>query len=120
MGTNYYVEAPKCPHCGRGDDSLHLGKSSGGWRFSMATHSASDDGARPALDSLAAWEEWLTSDASLRIVSEYGEERSWPNMLELMSEKANGRTRTPYSRWPEWHGKRDGPVDLMPLDQEYS
>ncbi len=36
MGTNYYYhkqEACKC--CGRNDEPVHIGKSSGGWCFSM-------------------------------------------------------------------------------------
>lgn len=35
MGTNYYVRYDACPHCGRGDDELHIGKSSFGWCFSL-------------------------------------------------------------------------------------
>lgn len=35
MGTNYYVIPNRCDHCGRGDESIHLGKSSLGWKFSL-------------------------------------------------------------------------------------
>ena len=36
MGTNYYLHAPKCLHCGKeSEDSLHLGKSSYGWCFGL-------------------------------------------------------------------------------------
>lgn len=35
MGTNYYLHRNACPHCGRGDEPLHIGKSSGGWCFTL-------------------------------------------------------------------------------------
>ena len=35
MGTNYYVKRDPCPHCGRSDDRLHIGKSSFGWTFTF-------------------------------------------------------------------------------------
>ena len=37
MGTNYYFEdsSEVCECCGRGAESLHIGKSSGGWCFSL-------------------------------------------------------------------------------------
>ena len=32
MGTNYYLHAPKCFHCGKENEPpIHLGKSSGGF-----------------------------------------------------------------------------------------
>jgi hypothetical protein len=34
MGTNYYLNKPRCPECGR-RDRLHIGKSSYGWTFSL-------------------------------------------------------------------------------------
>lgn len=35
MGTNYFLHSPACPHCGKEDEPLHLGKSSGGWCFGL-------------------------------------------------------------------------------------
>lgn len=35
MGTNYYYYQDVCPHCGKPDKKLHIGKSSGGWYFSL-------------------------------------------------------------------------------------
>ena len=32
LGTNYYLEYNKCKKCGR-SDTLHIGKSSAGWKF---------------------------------------------------------------------------------------
>jgi len=34
MGTNFYwCNTPPCPHCGRSDEPVHIGKGSFGWRF---------------------------------------------------------------------------------------
>ena len=35
MGTNYYLSSSACPHCGRSDPELHIGKSSYGWCFGL-------------------------------------------------------------------------------------
>ena len=36
MGTNYYLLKNVCPHCGTAEDTIHIGKSSGGWYFSLS------------------------------------------------------------------------------------
>ncbi len=52
MGTNYYLEPkPPCEACGRGFDRLHIGKSSGGWCFSL--HVIPEDG----INTLDDWED---------------------------------------------------------------
>ena len=33
MGTNYYVRKDECDKCHRGEEEIHIGKSSAGWRF---------------------------------------------------------------------------------------
>lgn len=33
MGTNYYLKTDFCPCCGKARKTLHLGKSSHGWKF---------------------------------------------------------------------------------------
>ena len=33
MGTNYYVDLNTCPICKRPEETVHIGKSSAGWRF---------------------------------------------------------------------------------------
>ena len=35
MGTNYYVRYGVCKTCGHSSDVYHIGKSSGGWCFSL-------------------------------------------------------------------------------------
>lgn len=38
MGMNYYAHIDPCPTCGRSETRIHLGKSSGGWRFCIEIH----------------------------------------------------------------------------------
>lgn len=36
MGTNHYLHAPACPHCGKEqEERIHLGKSSVGWCYGL-------------------------------------------------------------------------------------
>lgn len=35
MGMNYTLHRNLCPHCGRGDEPLHIGKASLGWVFML-------------------------------------------------------------------------------------
>lgn len=53
MGTNYYMMSNACQHCGRGEQELHIGKSSMGWCFSLNTHP--DDNIHSLEDWRAAW-----------------------------------------------------------------
>lgn len=106
MGTNYYLERDVCPHCGRSDERLHIGKSSAGWCFSL--HVDPDEGVNNLDDWKALW-----SAPNARIVDEYGREKSPDEMLETITERA----------WPHREGRNDkyyadnhaepGPNNLM-------
>lgn len=81
MGTNYYFRRPltnHCEHCGRSDppEKLHIGKSSGGWCFSLHVHPERD------ICSLADWEVLWPSGT---IVNEYGDELSPGEMLQVIT-----------------------------------
>ena len=65
MGTNYYAETePPCKCCGSEYEKLHIGKSSVGWCFSLATHD------EPEIRSMDDWRAYLSGK---RIVDEYGD-----------------------------------------------
>lgn len=67
MGTNYYLhQKPDCECCGRPFEPLHIGKSSGGWCFSL--HVVPED----SIKSLDDWRE-LWSKPGAYICNEYGE-----------------------------------------------
>jgi len=85
MGCNYYWhEEPPCPECHRRFEALHIGKSSGGWCFSL--HVIPEDG----INDMPDWEDrWNRPGSEIR--DEYGRRvtptemravilaRSWPN-----------------------------------------
>jgi hypothetical protein len=80
MGTNYYLTEEVCPHCNRGNIPLHIGKSSGGWCFSL--HIIPEDG----INDLAAWEmRWSMPNA--RIEDEYGRTVSPSEMMEIITQR---------------------------------
>ena len=94
MGTNYYLhEKPSCDECGRPYDALHIGKSSGGWCFSL--HVIPDEG----LNSLDDWRErW--SRPGRHIASEYGDDVPIAEMEDIICNRSWERTDSP--RDPEF------------------
>ncbi len=123
MGTNYYLHKSVCEHCGRGDEPQHIGKSSGGWCFSLHVN----DTVRSLDDWRAEW-----SRPGVVIKNEYGEvvppdemeriilERAWPrrkdSSFDYVGNHAepgpNGLIRHKIGRWRIAHG--DGTYDLIP------
>lgn len=78
MGTNYYYIKDPCAHCGRGSETLHIGKSSFGWCFSL--HIIPDEG----ITSLEDWKEiWPQG----RIENEYGEAQTPEEMLAVIMDR---------------------------------
>lgn len=82
MGTNYYLHENICSHCGRGDEPLHIGKSSAGWCFAL--HVIPERG----LNSLEDWEKKFEKGT---ILNEYGNPTSPEEMLRIITER-------------DWHG----------------
>jgi hypothetical protein len=74
MGTNYYLhQKPDCECCGRPYEPLHIGKSSGGWCFSL--HVIPEDG----INTLDDWRNlWAAPGAY--ILNGYGERVSIVDM----------------------------------------
>ena len=101
MGTNYYLYQNVCPQCGRGDESYHIGKSSGGWCFSV--HVDPVEG----INSLGDLQQKMWETGTL-IKDEYGTAISAPEMLAIITER-NGKKpeseREPlgYASWDEFH-----------------
>lgn len=81
MGTNYYLEGPLCPTCGRGPESLHIGKSSCGWCFALHV---TDE-----IESLEDWQvEWKKPGRVIK--NEYGDTVSAAEMLEIITKRRGG------------------------------
>lgn len=55
MGMNFYLHRNACEHCGRGDEPIHIGKSSAGWCFSL--HVMPEEGIATLTDWMAKWVE---------------------------------------------------------------
>lgn len=79
MGTNYYMTVNACPSCGRGERELHIGKSSGGWCFSLNTHPD---------DCLTSLEEWRAAWANNPIRDEYHRAVSPAEMERIVTERS--------------------------------
>jgi len=101
MGTNYYLHRNICAHCGRGDEPLHIGKSSSGWCFSL--HVIPEGGINDLLDL-----ERRFAEPGAVIKDEYGEIVSADEMLKRIKD----RKREPgpwatiplgYDSWDEFH-----------------
>ena len=127
MGTNYYLEENPCDKCRHSKERLHIGKSSGGWCFSL--HYDRSEG----LESLDDWIKRIeASKETHRIVDEYGgvvtldellktiKERSWdrpvPDTFDYKSNYAelgpNGLVRHKVGPHCVAHG--EGTWDLIP------
>lgn len=101
MGTNYYFETGVCRECGKPDERRHIGKSSGGWCFSL--HIYPEDG----INDLDDWKRVFDEEARherARIVDEYGRQLSVPEMLVVITERRwrrnpTGKPPEPYASW---------------------
>ena len=102
MGTNYYAVEEPCPTCGRGDER-HIGKSSGGWCFSL--HVYPDDG----IHDLPEWE-IVWRNATIR--DEYGDELSADEMRAIITERAWAATTPHASQWYRDNHAMPGPKGL--------
>src|SRR5699024_8675122 len=75
MGTNYYLERDVCPKCGRGDEPIHIGKSSVGWCFALAIYP--DDGIHDIAD-------WVPLFRDGYIKDEYGDSVDSGKMVDII------------------------------------
>lgn len=122
MGTNYYHHTNICGHCGRGDEPKHIGKSSGGWCFSL--HVYPDQGIR----TLEDWERIFRGHGTL-IKDEYERVISADEMVDVIrnrswKERSKNTPPTLYTSWDQFHEKNlseFGPNGLMrhKVDMKY-
>jgi len=128
MGTNYYLKTEPdkvCAHCGHAKEGelLHIGKSSGGWCFSLHVY---PDTRINDLD------DWLPLLERGQIEDEYGDRVSVLRMLSIIRDREAppdwddpGRTIGPWSRYNRErddhlaNGSVRGPKGLLrhPLDE---
>src|SRR6478609_5246869 len=95
MGTNYYLHENVCPHCGRSDERLHIGKSSYGWVFAL--HVMPDSG----IHGLPDWiDRWLKPGTLIR--DEYGTEIKPEGMLKKITERSHEPRENIPSGYDSW------------------
>jgi hypothetical protein len=82
MGTNYYWHRSKpCPCCNRPFEKVHIGKSSGGWHFSL--HIIPEEG----INNLEDWLIIIDLPGSW-IEDEYGQTISKEEMIKEITERS--------------------------------
>lgn len=89
MGTNYYAERDVCPHCHRGRDRLHIGKSSAGWTFSFQAYNGTETWDGEDIHSWKRWQELLLATPRVRIFDEYDRHVSIDALQGLVADKAS-------------------------------
>lgn len=101
MGTNYYWhENPPCEKCGHAQEKIHIGKSSGGWCFSLHVYPTK------MIHDLADWSA-LFSKPDSHITNEYGETISKFEMLDIIVKRSREERwdKPPfgYLSWLQFH-----------------
>lgn len=104
MGTNYYVRFDACPHCGHSEDEYHIGKSSGGWCFSL--HVDPDKG-------ITTLGEVMDIADKGKIYNEYGEIITPDEMYAIITKRYWEREREKQHSWYEQNRALDGPNGLV-------
>ena len=98
MGTNYYAQEDSCETCNRcaEEKRYHIGKASGGWRFSLhvkgnITDYNTQDYELPAgsFSCLEDWKHYLSAD-NVKIFDEYSCEYTLDDLLEIITERSWG------------------------------
>lgn len=92
MGTNYYARFNVCKCCGRAEEELHIGKSSGGWVFSL--HVIPEKG----ITTLDDWKERLQKDG-VTIWDEYGTQKSYEELMDVITNRGWEGHEYPYTIW---------------------
>lgn len=104
MGTNYYLHMNTCKECGRGQE-LHIGKSSFGWCFALATHS------EPKVQCLDDWLR-LFSSPGYEIRNEYGDLVGGTDMIRTILCRVYVLVSDRTPAWNEIHQATRGPNGL--------
>lgn len=91
MGTNFYVDAPPTCNNPLHNETLHIGKRSGGWKFGF--HAIPERG-------LTSWKAWQQFLADKEIRSEYGEVMSLVTFAEDVVEQCQSEPWGPLGKEP--------------------
>lgn len=96
MGTNYYLRlSGDMMHRlkdGEPEEELHIGKSSGGWVFSLRVHPEHN------INTIRDWVRLFRKDNN-RIFNEYGDEVTWEEMLDTIARRSWKKRKFPDGRY---------------------
>lgn len=107
MGTNYYLHTkPPCDKCGRPFEAKHIGKSSGGWCFSI--HVIPEEG----INDLEDWQKLLSKKGAF-ILDEYGDRVSKSMMMKIITERKWLGTEFVTQQWYASNFAEPGPNGLV-------
>ena len=109
MGTNYELRMPganKCEHCGRSDNQecLHIGKSSGGWVFSLHVYP------ERGINDLDDWKPLFEKGA---IYDEYGRIITAEEMLDVICNRSWTGSSNPTAEFYATNRAVPGPFGLV-------
>lgn len=120
MGTNFYTVSrgyyDNCLVLGtswrdglyqylKGNEVLHIGKSSMGWCFALRIHP------RIGITDLASWSPWLM-DPSRIILNEYSEEISFISLYERITDRKGPGNSSRDPSWLRSNHAQVGPAGL--------
>lgn len=112
MGTNYYLHRNTCPTCGHSDEPIHIGKSSGGWCFSL--HVIPEDG----INTLNDWYKEISKDGIVK--NEYDEIVTIDELRDIVQNRGRDEKweskPAGYSSWQKFHSENyseQGPNGLL-------
>lgn len=91
MGTNYYLYKDVCPVCKRGDDPLHIGKSSAGWCFGLHVYPEASWETEQVIEGLDAWKALWAQEGSI-IKDEYGDIVTAEQMENIVTKRSTTHT----------------------------
>lgn len=108
MSANYYLHQNECPHCGRTDAPLHIGKSSAGWHFMLRVYP--DKG----ITTLEDWTTLFHGDGF--ILDEYGQALTTDEMLVCITRRNNDGQNPPTAEFLRYNEAIYGKNGLAALD----
>lgn len=126
MGTNYFAEiTPNCAHCGSKGERLHIGKSSGGWCFSLRVYIQGESESAEGIFDITTLDEWYEYLSDKRVFDEYDNECSLDVLRDVIENRqGSSEFDKPYERdtfrnyasWKEFHSRNHsepGPRGLL-------
>ena len=103
MGLNYYADTNICKHCKRGEHTIHIGKSSCGWKFAVEVHE----------EFYKSFEEFMTfiNRKDVIITDEYDKVVTAKELMDKIESKKGGMSHL--DNYPEYKYEECYMVDMQ-------